>query len=94
MYKRQGWFYVGHAGGGGHFVYSIVGDCANTASRLEGLNKYLGTQIIASGEVVAGLDEFVYRPLGLFQLKGKDTASTVFEILGERAAGCVEPKSE
>lgn len=89
---ESGWFYVGHAGGGGHFVYSIVGDCANTASRLEGLNKYLGTQIIASGEVIAGLDDFVYRPLGLFQLKGKDTASTVFEILGERADGCKEPE--
>ena len=24
-------------------------------------------------------------------MKGKDTASTVFEILGERAAGCEEP---
>ncbi|MGH8523787.1 MAG: CHASE2 domain-containing protein, partial [Gammaproteobacteria bacterium] len=28
---ESGWIYVGHAGGGGHFVYSIVGDCANTA---------------------------------------------------------------
>ncbi|TDG12418.1 adenylate/guanylate cyclase domain-containing protein [Seongchinamella unica] len=80
---ESGWFYVGHAGGGGHFVYSIVGDCANTASRLEGLNKYLGTQIIASAEVVNDLDGFLCRPLGLFQLKGKDKATDVYEILGE-----------
>jgi adenylate cyclase len=88
---EAGWFYVGHAGGGGHFVYSIVGDCANTASRLEGLNKYLGTQIIASKEVIEGVDDFFYRPLGLFQLKGKDEATEVYEVLGERREGSTEP---
>jgi adenylate cyclase len=82
---ESGWFYVGHAGGGGHFVYSIVGDCANTASRLEGLNKYLGTRIIASAAVIADIEDFAVRPLGLFQLKGKDEATAVFEILGERS---------
>jgi adenylate cyclase len=38
---EAGMAYVGHAGGGGHYVYSIVGDCANTAARIEGLNKLL-----------------------------------------------------
>ena len=66
---------MGHAGGGGHFVYSIVGDCANTASRIEGLNKKLGTQILAASGVVeeglsidlssvpefTGIDEFYVR---------------------------------
>ena len=32
---ETGMVYVGHAGGGGHFVYSIVGDSANTAARPE-----------------------------------------------------------
>ncbi len=40
---EAGWVYVGHAGGGGRFVYSIVGDSGNTASRVEGLNKHIGT---------------------------------------------------
>jgi adenylate cyclase len=86
-----GWFYVGHSGGGGHFVYSIVGDCANTASRLEGLNKYLGTQIIASREVVDGLDGFELRPLGLFKLKGRDGAIEVVEVLGEEPGDGAAP---
>jgi class 3 adenylate cyclase len=33
-------------GGGGHYLYSIVGDTANTAARLESLNKHLGTHVL------------------------------------------------
>jgi adenylate cyclase len=58
---------LGNVGGSGHFAYSVVGDCVNTASRLESLNKQLGTRIIAAREVVEGLDEIVTRPLGRFQ---------------------------
>ena len=32
---KDGDVYVGHTGGGGHFLYSIVGDTANTAARLQ-----------------------------------------------------------
>ena len=85
---EAGWVYVGHAGGGGHFVYSIVGDCANTASRIESLNKHLGSQILASEAAVEGLDELLVKPLGRFQLAGKSEAVAVVEIvaLHERAS--------
>ncbi|HEY9193648.1 MAG TPA: adenylate/guanylate cyclase domain-containing protein, partial [Methyloversatilis sp.] len=79
---EAGHFYVGHAGGGGHFVFSIVGDTANTASRIEGLNKHVGTQILATGAVVAGLDGFQLRPLGDFQFVGKTVGIPIFEIMG------------
>lgn len=46
---------------GGHFVYSIVGDCANTASRVEGLNKHIGTQLLATESAVVGLDNILVR---------------------------------
>jgi len=74
-------FYVGHAGGGGHFVFSIVGDTANTASRIEGLNKHTGTQILATQEVVDGLDGLLLRPLGDFQFVGKMEAMPIVEIM-------------
>jgi adenylate cyclase len=82
---ESGWVYVGHAGGGGHFVYSIVGDCANTASRIEGLNKHLGTQVLATESVIEGLDDLVLRPLGRFQFVGKSEAIPIIEVLTTRS---------
>jgi adenylate cyclase len=79
-------FYVGHAGGGGHFVFSIVGDTANTASRIEGLNKHMGTQILATQSVVEGLDGLLLRPLGEFQFVGKTEAMPIVEIMAASAA--------
>jgi len=77
--------YVGHAGGGGRFVYSIVGDSANTASRVEGLNKHVGTQILATGAVVEGFDDILTRYLGDFQFVGKTEALPVYEIIALHA---------
>jgi adenylate cyclase len=72
---------VGNVGGSGRFAYSVVGDCVNTASRLETLNKKVGTRIIAAAAVVDGLDEIVTRPLGKFQLCGKDDALVAVEVV-------------
>jgi adenylate cyclase len=81
---EAGWVYVGHAGGGGRFVYSIVGDSANTASRMEGLNKHVGTQVLATGGVVEGFENLVMRCLGAYQFVGKTEAIPVYEILAKR----------
>lgn len=75
--------YIGHAGGGGHFVYSIVGDAANTASRVESLNTHLNTQLLATETTTAGIEGFQLRPLGEFQLKGKKEAVSVIEIVSQ-----------
>jgi adenylate cyclase len=76
---------VGNVGGSGRFAYSVIGDCANTAARLEGLNKQLGTRIVAAAAVVEGLDEIVSRPLGRFQLVGKGGTVAVVEVVGRAA---------
>ena len=75
---------LGPRSNGGHFVYSIVGDCANTASRVEGLNKHIGTQLLATESVVAGLDNLLVRPLGRFQFVGKSEALPIMEIVAPR----------
>jgi adenylate cyclase len=80
---ETGRFFLGHTGGGGRLAFSILGDCANTASRLEGLNKYLGTQILATGPVVEGLDDILLRPVGRFQFVGKADVRPVVEVLGK-----------
>lgn len=81
---EAGQFYIGHAGGGGRFVYSIVGDTANTASRIEGLNKHVGTAILATGEIVEGFDDILSRYLGDFQFVGKSEAIPIYEIMALR----------
>lgn len=78
---EAGHFYIGHAGGGGHFVFSIVGDTANTASRIESLNKHLGTRILATQEALAGLEGLLLRTLGEFQFVGKTEAIPIIEIM-------------
>jgi adenylate cyclase len=78
---EAGEVYVGHSGGGGHFVYSIVGDCANTASRIEGLNKHVGTQILATESIVEGIDNLMTRPIGQFVFVGKTEPLPIIEIL-------------
>ena len=81
---EAGTVYVGHAGGGGRFVYSIVGDSANTASRVEGLNKHVGTQILATGDVVEGFDDLLTRYLGAFQFVGKTEGIPIYEVMAMR----------
>lgn len=82
---EAGEVYVGRAGGGGHFVYSIVGDSANTASRIEGLNRHVGTQILATRSVTAGFDdELQLREIGRFRLFGKTETLPIVEVLSRR----------
>lgn len=83
---EAGHFYIGHAGGGGHFVFSIVGDTANTASRIESLNKHTGTQILATQEVIEGLEGLLLRPVGDFVFVGKTEAIPIVEILASADA--------
>jgi len=78
---ETGEVYVGHSGGGGHFVYSIVGDCANTASRIEGLNNYIGTQILATESLIENIDNLLTRPVGDFVFVGKTEPLSIVEIL-------------
>ncbi|MFZ2451722.1 MAG: adenylate/guanylate cyclase domain-containing protein [Methylovulum miyakonense] len=72
---------IGHTGAPGRYVYRAIGDPVNTASRIEGLNKYLGTQILVTAEVVDDLTGFFLRDLGLFKLKGKAKSVHVFELM-------------
>jgi len=80
---QDGPFYLGQTGGGGRLSYSILGDPANSAARLEGLNKRLGTRILAAASVTEGLDGFTMRPLGDFKVVGKANVVSVVEVIGQ-----------
>jgi adenylate cyclase len=80
---HAGWLSVGNIGGSGHYAYSLVGDIANTTSRIESLNRHLGTWILASEDVVSDVEGLMLRRLGMFLLKGKSEPVSIFEIMGE-----------
>jgi class 3 adenylate cyclase len=69
---------VGNFGGSARFDYTAIGDTVNTAARLEGVNKYLGTRIAVGGETVARCRRHRFRPVAEVVLKGKATAIPVF----------------
>jgi adenylate cyclase len=83
---HAGQMMLGNIGAGDHFEYRPVGDIVNTASRMEGLNKYLGTDILVSEEVLYQLDDFVIRELGKFVLVGRTKPTTVYELLCRKDA--------
>lgn len=81
---NYGEMHIGIVGDKGHSEYRAVGDTVNTTNRIEGLNKTLGTDILASAAVVDGLSEFATREIGVFLLKGKKIPVTVFELLAKQ----------
>ena len=72
---------VGNFGGSTIFDYRALGDVVNTASRLEGANKYLGTCVCLSEAVLQGVSSAQVRPIGRLLLKGKTQALLVYEPL-------------
>jgi adenylate cyclase len=69
-----------------HIEFRAVGDTVNAASRIEGLSKLLGTRLLVAEPVIAGLDEFLVRPVGNFVLVGKSEALRVVELIAPRPA--------
>jgi adenylate cyclase len=78
---HSGQIFLGNIGAGDHYEYGPTGDTVNTASRMDGLNKYLGTEVLASDDVVREIDGVLTREVGKFMLKGKAQPIVVHELL-------------
>jgi adenylate cyclase len=76
-----GYLLMDNIGAEDHFEYAPIGDIVNTVSRIEGLNKRLGTQILASEEVLQGVVDIETREVGLFLLNGKTKPVTIYQLL-------------
>lgn len=81
---HSGYISLGNVGAEDHYELTPMGDIVNTASRLDDLNKKLGTRIIVSAEVIAGLEGYLARELGSFQVAGKTQDVAVYELLCRR----------
>ena len=79
---NSGSMLVGNIGSKYRYHYGAVGDAVNLASRLEGLNKIYGTEIIISAQtakLVAG--SFRLRELDLVRVKGRGEALRIYELI-------------
>ncbi|MBF0448509.1 MAG: adenylate/guanylate cyclase domain-containing protein [Magnetococcales bacterium] len=82
---HSGQVLVGNFGGTKMLDYRALGDPINTASRLESVNKHLGTRVCISADTCRQCPDFIGRPIASLVLKGKSEPVEVFEPLSKEA---------
>jgi len=99
---NSGLMLVGNLGSEYRFAYGVLGDNVNLGSRLEGLNKEYGTDILVGENTIQLVgDAFHLREIDLVRVVGKKEPTRVYELLGASAVpltrewrSCVERYTE
>ena len=73
---------IGNFGSQSRMDFTALGDTVNTAARTEGVNKYFGTRICCTQEIMQGCPDLAFRLVGEVVLKGKEMPVMLYQPLG------------